>query len=349
MNIIKPIIYKSRDEALKDTEVLDTVAGSLKELFFIRNPQFKKTMKEAQEPLAKFLEENKNLETVWIYFSWLNKLIHTVPEEIYFELRTARNKNIITESEQENYRNAKIGITGLSIGSNVILTLVFTGGPKFMKITDFDDIEISNLNRMRAGLPDVLSNKTHTIAKQVFEVDPFAELELWDKGVSKENLEEFILGDKNKNAPRVDIFIEEMDSLELKILSRFICRENKVPVLMATDNGDNIILDVERYDIEPERPILHGLIGDIKPEDFKTMNYEEWLKLATKIVGYDNLTDRMKESLKEIGKTIAGVPQLGSTASVGAAAVVLCVRKIANKQYLPSGRYFINIDKSLGF
>ena len=58
---------------------------------------------------------------------------------------------------------------------------------------------------------------------------------------------------------------------------------------MATDNGDNIILDVERFDLEPERPILHGLIGDVKPDDFKTMNYEEWLKLATKIVGFENL------------------------------------------------------------
>lgn len=349
MNISKPAIYKSRDEVLSGAEFLDTVPSSLKELFFIRNPRFKKTMPEAVEPLAKFLEENKNLETVYIYYPWLNKLIQVVPEEIYFELRTARNKNIITKDEQENYRNAKIGIAGLSIGSNVILMLVFTGGPSFMKIADFDTIEISNLNRLRAGLPEIGSNKTFSVAKQIWEVDPFAELELWDKGVNKENLEEFILGDENKKSPRLDVFIDEMDSLDLKILSRFICRENKIPVIMATDNGDNVILDVERYDIESGLPILHGLTGDIKPEDFKTMNYEDWLHLATKIVGFDNLTDRMKQSLKEIGKTIAGVPQLGSTASVGSAAVALCVRKIVNKQNLPSGRYFISLDEKLSF
>lgn len=361
MNIIKPpVFYKSREEAPKDAEILNTVEGSLKELFFIRNPRFKKTMPEAQEPLAKFLEENKpltflekkvrgkSLETVFVYYPWLNKLIQIVPEEIYFELRTARNKNIITKDEQENYRNTKIGIAGLSIGSNVILMLVFTGGPKFMKIADFDDIEISNLNRLRAGLPEIGSNKTFSAAKQVWEVDPFAELELWDKGVSAESLREFILGN-GSDKPCLDVFIDEMDSLELKILSRFICRENKIPALMATDNGDNVILDVERYDTDSDLPILHGLIGDIKPEDFKIMNYEDWLRLATKIVGFDNLTERMKQSLSEIGKTIAGVPQLGSTASIGAAAVALCVRKIANKQNLPSGRYFINIDKSLGF
>ncbi len=346
MNIVKPVIYKSRDEAPNDAEILDTVPSSLKELFFIRNPKFKKTMPEAQEPLQKFLEENKNLETVWIYYPWLNKIIHIVPEEIYFELRTARNHNIITKEEQKNYREARIGITGLSIGSNIISTLTFTGGPKSMRIADFDDIEISNLNRMRAGLPDVSKNKTLSLAKQIWEVDPFAELELWDKGVNKENLEEFIIGKKN-NGKKLDIFIEEMDSLELKILSRFICRERKIPVLMATDNGDNIILDIERYDAEMNLPILHGLIGDIKPEDFKTMNYEEWLKLATKIVGYDNLTERMKESLKEIGKTLAGVPQLGSTASIGASAISLCIRKIANKENLSSGRYFVSLDNAL--
>src|SRR3989344_3119843 len=345
MNITKPIVYKSRDEAPKDVEFLDTMSSSLKELFFIRNPQFKKTIQEAKEPLQECREENKNIETVFVFYPWLNKFIHTVSEEIYFELRTARNKNIINKKEQENYRNARIGIVGLSIGSNVILILTFTGGPKFMRIADFDDIEISNLNRLREGLPQVGENKTFAAAKQVWEIDPFAELELWDKGVSKEDLKEFIIGGKN-GGEKLDIFIDEMDSLELKILSRFICREYKIPVLMATDNGDNIILDVERYDIESSLPILHGLIGDTKPDDFKTMNYEEWLKLATKIVGYDNLTNRMKECLKEIGKTLSGVPQLGSTASVGASAISLSIRKIANKENLPSGRYFINLDSA---
>lgn len=343
-----PTIYKSRDEAPKEIDVLDTVPSSLKELFFIRNPRFKKTMEEAKEPLQNFLKENENLETIWIHYPWLNKIVRAVPEDIYFELRTARNHNIINKEEQEKYRNAKVGIVGLSIGSNVVLMLMFTGGPKYMRIADFDDIEISNLNRLRASLPEVGSNKTFSAAKQIWEVDPFAELDLWDKGVSKDTLEKFILGGENGGV-KLDVFIDEMDSLDLKILSRFICRDHKIPVLMATDNGDNIILDVERFDLEPERPILHGLIGDVKPDDFKTMNYEEWLKLATKIVGFENLTERMKQSISEIGKTLAGVPQLGATASIGAAAIAYSVRKIAIKENLPSGRYFISLDKSFGF
>lgn len=139
-----------------------------------------------------------------------------------------------------------------------------------------------------------------------------------------------------------------MDSLELKILSRFICRKNKIPVLMATDNGDNVILDVERFDLEPERKILHGFLGeDIKPEDFKISSYGQWLELANRIVDMRNLTSRMRESVSAIGKEIAAVPQLGSTASIAGAAVAYAIRKIANRQNMPSGRYFISLDEIL--
>jgi len=67
-------------------------------------------------------------------------------------LRTARNKNFITAAEQKRYRNLKIGIMGMSVGSNVIWPLVASGGPKFLRIADADTIEISNLNRMLAPI-----------------------------------------------------------------------------------------------------------------------------------------------------------------------------------------------------
>ena len=35
----------------------------------------------------------------------------------------------------------------------------------------------------------------------------------------------------------------------------------RIPVLMAT--SDRGLIDVERYDLEPQRPILHGLLGDV--------------------------------------------------------------------------------------
>lgn len=340
-SIEKPKIFQKRESAPASAREVDAFHGALEELFFVRNPQWKRGVPGADDALRAFLENNK-INGVWVYFPWANVIVHSLPEDIYLELRTARNRNIITESEQASYRNQKIGVVGLSVGSAILRALVMSGGPKALKIADFDIVEVSNLNRINATLLDVGMDKTAVAAREIWELDPFADLYLYPSGVTKENLEGFIAGD-----PKLDVFIDEMDSVEMKAMARLVCRKNKIPVLMATDNGDNVLLDVERYDLEPERPIFHGLVGESEVLNAKNLNYQQWVELVTRIVDPKYLPKRMIESVSEIGKTVAAVPQLGPTAAVAGAAVAYAVRKIANNQPMPSGRYVIDLEKDL--
>lgn len=335
---IKPVIYKSREEAPQDAKVVETYQSALKELFFVNNPHLKKTMPEAKEPLEKFLTE-ASVPEAWIHYPHSNTLVHTLNEEDYFKLRTSRNRDVITTEEQKKYREAVVGVAGLSVGSAILSALVISGGPKKIKIADFDDVEISNLNRINAKLPDVGLNKTYVAAREAWELDPYSDFEIWDNGVNKENIEKFLLD------PRLDIFIDEMDSIDVKIIARLIARKNKIPVLMATDNGNSVILDVERFDQEPEREIFHGLIGDFKMEDAENLDYRSWLQLATKIVGPEYLTESMQRSLLKIGREIPAVSQLGTTASIAGAAMSFVVRRIANGEEMPSGRYTMGSEE----
>lgn len=318
--------------------LIDVFESSLHELFFVQNPQIKKGMPTAEEKLQAFLSQN-NLQPIYIYFPWYKKIIKTVPEKEFYTLRTARNKNIITEDEQKKYREATVGIAGLSVGSGVVAALTISGGPETIKIADFDTIEITNLNRIRAKVVDLGSNKTSVTAREVWDLDPFTNIEIWPDGITYQNLEEFLLD------PRLDIFIDECEDIGIKIKSRIVARKNKIPVLMATDNGDNVIVDVERFDLEPERPLFHGLIADFENQDLEKIDFKTWLQLATKIVGPEYLPTSMKKSLLEIGKTVASVPQLGSTAHVAGSAISYVVRAILNDVYMPSGRYVINFEK----
>jgi nitroreductase len=52
--------------------------------------------------------------------------------------------------------------------------------------------------------------------------------------------------------------VEECDDLYLKIALREYARKKRVPVLMET--SDRGLLEIERFDLEPERGILHGLM-----------------------------------------------------------------------------------------
>jgi tRNA threonylcarbamoyladenosine dehydratase len=345
IKIQPPKIYTKKKDLPSGVVVVEYYKEALRELFFINNPKFKKEIPKSEFALKKFLKNN-NVDEVWIYFPWRNIAVHTVSEDNYFKLRTARNKNIITEKEQKSYRESVVGIIGMSIGSASLSSLVATGGPKNLKIADFDTIEISNLNRMHATLLDVGKNKCIVAAQRAWELDPFANIEPWQEEIKTTTAKNFIIG-----KPKLNVLVDAMDTLDTKVRARIICRKNKIPVVMATSNGDSAIIDVERFDLEPNREFFHGSIGEINEESLKKLsarnNYQQWLKMATKIVDPKILSKCMRISVKQIGKTIAGVPQIGTTVNLSAAAVSYVVRKITSGQEMPSGRYLVDLEEKL--
>ena len=341
MAINSPKFFEKESDLPEGAKKINALQGCLEELFFVGNPKWKKGTPEALEPLSEFIKSNSD-PGLWVYYPWSHVAVHMVREDLYFKLRTARNHNLITSEEQDKYHQMKVGIAGLSVGSGIVSALVTSGGPKTIKIADFDVIEASNLNRIRACLEDLGSSKVQVASRQIWELDPFADVHIWDRGVTKDNLDDFLAGN-----PRLDVFIDEMDSLDLKISARVICRENGIPVVMATDNGDTVILDVERFDLEPKRLFFHGLAGNLSPDDCKDMTREKWLRLSTQIIGPDFMTPELQNSILQIGTSLGGVPQLGTTAGVAGAAASFVIRRIANGYEMPSGRYIISLEKEI--
>lgn len=337
MNMKKPKFYRSKTALPKGTKTIDALQSAFGELFFIEHPQISKGDPRAKSLLKNFLAKTI-IDGVWVYYPWLHMAIRVPSEETYFRLRTARNRDLITEEEQTAYRNLVIGVAGLSVGSAIVASLVATGGPKRMKIADPDFIEITNLNRMRATLTDVGNNKAETTARQIWQLDPFAELEILEQGLQSAGLKDFLL-----QKPALDIFVDEMDDIAMKVAARFACRAARIPVVMATDNGDSIIVDVERFDVEPKQPIFHGRVH-LSQEKLKNMNRSQFVTLSTKIIDPTYFTARQQQSILAIGKRLSGVAQLGTAASIAGAAIAYVVRRIANKEEMPSGRYVMGCE-----
>ena len=275
----------------------------------------------------------------WVYYPWHKTAVNVSSEDLFFKFRTDRNRNLITEEEQLKFRNCKVGIAGLSVGSAVLETLVASGGPKVLKLADPDKIELTNLNRMKATLLNVGQNKTFVASHRIWDIDPFAEIYIEEKGLKEDNLGEFLAGDS-----KLDVFIDEMDDIKMKVLARLACREHGIPVIMATDIGDRVLLDIERFDLNPERNLFHGLSG-LPLDEVGSMSKERWVQLATLIIGANNMPKRLSDSIAEVGKTLNGIPQLGSTAALAGAVVTYAVRQIAcGGHELNSGRYVINLE-----
>jgi molybdopterin/thiamine biosynthesis adenylyltransferase len=324
----------------------DDYEEQLRELFAINNPSLVYTLgfKEQAEVHLGELRKKSPLwqQGRWIFYPWLSTLVHILIDEDFQKVRTARNKNLINAAEQDKFYNAVIGIGGLSVGNNVVLAIVQQGGGKHFRIADFDQLALTNINRIRAGVQNLGLLKTEMTARQIYELNPYAKVEIFSDGLTKENLEKFFAG-----PPKLDVVIDELDSLGVKLLIREQAKKYGVPLVMAADNGDNAVVDVERYDQDPNLPFFQGRLGDVTYEELISLDKFGIGKTITKHIGPENITPRMQQSLLEMGKTIVSWPQLGGAAWLNGAAVAYCVRKIINDEPVESNRALISLDEKL--
>lgn len=85
---------------------------------------------------------------------------------------------------------------------------------------------------------------------------PYLRVVVFADGLHETNIDEFFT-----SGGLLDAVIEECDGLDTKILARQEARRLGVPVIMET--SDRGTLDLERFDLEPDRPLLHGWLGQL--------------------------------------------------------------------------------------
>lgn len=319
----------------RGTMVVDEVARNLGELFLLRNPRYRFNRAYAA-PLAAFQRAHQE-QGNWFYFSWFNTVVRYLPHAMHQELRTGRNRYLITEREQERYYGATIGVLGMSVGSHVATTIAMTGGARRIKLADPDTISGDNLNRIRTGFHNVGLNKAVAVAREIAAMNPYAKIEAFKEGLTERNMARFLRG--------LDVLVEEMDNPYLKVRVRFEARARRIPVIMAADNGDGIIADVERFDLNRTYPIMHGVLGKMRPEDLKSISPRDLPGVMAKIAGADIAAIRMLESVREVGKSIYSWPQLGTAATMCGAVLAYLARRVALRDpKIKSGRYEVNPD-----
>lgn len=324
--------------------VVDDYEEELREYFAITNPalvytpDFEKKFREYLGGLQKKTPLWQRGR--WVYFSWLSAVSHILEDAQFQEVRTARNRNLITTGEQKKFYNAVIGIAGLSVGNSVALAIVLQGGGRRIRLADHDRLALSNINRIRVGVQNLGLLKAEMTAREIYTINPYAEVEIFQEGLDEKNIGKFFTG-----PPKLDIMIDEIDNLGVKYLIREQAKKRRVPVVMAADNGDSGVIDIERYDKNPNLPFFHGRIGKVTYEGLFNLNKFEAGEMIAKLIDFKNIPRKMWKSFREIGKTLVSWPQLGGTALLNGVAVAYCIRKIINRQPLKGNRAIISLDR----
>lgn len=307
----------------------------LKELAVCRDVSIKGDSSKVED----FANElSKTVSSNWVYYPWLNSAYEILNEKEFIEVRTNRNQLKITPYEQKKLSEATIAIAGLSVGNSVALTMAMERVGGHLILADYDELELSNLNRLRTGIPQIGLHKGLIAKRQIAELDPYIKVTLFDEGVTDENITSFINED-------VNILVEVCDSLDLKLTLRERAKNVQVPVIM--DTNDRGMIDIERFDLEPERPVFHGYLEDLNMSNEELKKPENKLNLVQRIVGND-ISERLKKSMPEIGKTISSWPQLASGVMLGGAATTNVCRRILLNEHKKSGRFYVDFEQIIG-
>jgi tRNA A37 threonylcarbamoyladenosine dehydratase len=272
----------------------------------------------------------------WVYLPWKNAVVRYPDPDDHYELRTFRNRHVITADEHQLLRHQTVAFFGLSVGRRVLSQVAQLGIGNRYLFGDPDRISVTNLNRLNSSMSEVGLSKTISAAREISDIDPYIAQVHLEHGYTTPEAEQAM------DQWRPLVIVEEVDDLQTKAAVREYAREKGIPVVMATDVGDISVVHVERFDTEDVAPFSGRVSADAfaRLRD-NQLTPQELVSVLLDVSGRDAAlsSPRLIKSFMDIGRGLAGLAQLGTTVGMGASLAALAIREIALGRPLPSGSY----------
>jgi len=280
----------------------------------------------------------------YFHYPYENLVVRTIDRESYFLVRTNRNRLLIAEEEQAELRDKCVGVAGMSVGAGIAVGLAYSGISQSIKIADNDTLDGSNLNRLRESMFNIGREKTELAASNIYNLDPYADVRIYQDGVTLKNIADFF------DNPKLDLVVDEIDDFKMKVKLRHMAKDRKVPLIMLTSLGDNILIDVERYDVDESARPFNGLLHDDGQGilDAEIIDDGAIRKYSVDLVGPEYIPTKALKSVALLGRSLVGRPQLYSTIAVDGGLATYLIRKILTGADIASGRYFVKFGDFIG-
>lgn len=253
------------------------------------------------------------------------------------------------EEVRDIFGHLVFAVAGASVGNGIFYWTIRDILPAAGKIADHNPFKVSNAGRVRLGYRNIvwskamqesqfspwgLRNKAVEAVQQVHELDPYMDLRAYFEGVNEQNVDSFIGG--NRIEPKANIVVEETDNPDAKVLIREKCREHHCRVIMASDEGSSVQIDIRNFDINPHATLAYGVSDEElyqRQDDSrqKPGDREAFLKFADSLIGNDYKGRGEFGGLIQgrIPKLFASIPQLGSTACMAGGIVAEVIARTA--------------------
>lgn len=121
-----------------------------------------------------------------------------------YEQAFSRNIGWVTRDEQAALRSKRVAIAGMGgVGGTYAVTLARLGVGAF-NLADFDSFDIPNFNRQAGAMLSTNGQpKVEVIARMVRDINPDADIRIFNAGIDANNLDDFLAG--------VDLYLDGLD------------------------------------------------------------------------------------------------------------------------------------------
>ena len=200
----------------------------------------------------------------------------------YWEI-VSRQMGVVTKSEQERFRDARITVIGCGGIGGATTEMLVRMGVGNLKIIDKDVFDVSNINRqLMSSFYSVGKSKVNVTHETLKSINPFTNIEAIEEDVNQDNVEKIIKGS--------DIVIDALDNLVTRITVSRHVKDLDIPFIHGA---------------------IHGTMGQVTVFTNDTPTYEEMFKLPS---SGEDLTEDVIKKIKDIGAevppVIAPVPNI---------------------------------------
>ncbi|MCH7344150.1 ThiF family adenylyltransferase [Pelomonas sp. CA6] len=183
----------------------------------------------------------------------------------------SRNIGWVTRDEQAILRKVRVAIAGQGgVGGVHALTLARLGISHF-HLADFDSFDVHNFNRQAGAFMSTVGRpKAEVMAEMIRDINPEAEIRIFDEGVNESNLDAFLDG--------IDVYVDGIDFFAMKARRMLFnaCERKGIPALTAAPLGMGVALlyfkpgamSFERYfrlEGQPEQEQYARFIAGLSP------------------------------------------------------------------------------------
>lgn len=171
------------------------------------------------------------------------------------------------EKAQEKLKTTKVFVAGAGGSGSPIITQLALLGVGCIRICDFDDVELSNLNRQflhcvsedsRIGV-----NKAVSAKKTVMNINPNVKVEIFTDKINDENIDEMV-GDST-------ILFDSVDKIDVKFMLSKCAIRKKIPHLFYGMMDINAFMCIF---YPPKTPCFHCLFDFDKVQEINSISNE---------------------------------------------------------------------------